>query len=86
MKMFQNMDVLGQSDLSGTVLTTTHQNQVRFLFLSTYLLKPRTEFYGLLRYYLEDLNFYWTDNRRVETLPVKETGQIMIKTGLKQCC
>ena len=28
MKMFQNMDVLGQSDLSGTVLTTTHQNQV----------------------------------------------------------
>jgi hypothetical protein len=47
--MFQNMDVLGQSDLSGTVLTTTHQNQVRFLSPVTYLSKPRPEFYGLFK-------------------------------------
>jgi actin related protein 2/3 complex subunit 1A/1B len=38
MKMFQNMDVLGQSDLSGTVLTTTHQNQVDMHFFSAYFL------------------------------------------------
>jgi hypothetical protein len=52
--------VLGQSDLSGTVLTTTHQNQVRFLSLSTYLFKPSLSFKDYLEY------FELTGNRRVD--------------------